>query len=331
MDKHDDAWHAKRRESVGASEAYDLVLGRLHKIWLRKTGRDEPEPDSDDAVFGRMMEGAVLDRYEQVTGARLERQAHIVHPSIKRASATPDGIVTGSDSDGVLSGNIDRVVEVKCPRYSRGWGPAGSQAIPPRVWWQVQQQMICCYAPVADVVALLHREVRIYRDIPANPEAQGLLLAEIESFWERHVAPDVAPAPDDSEQCASYLASLYPHAPEDRQVQACDDAEVAAAARDYARAKRAADDAEAGKRRAKAVLVGRIGAAYGIEGDWGTAISANVAGRKKVDYAALCLDLMRAAGDSPEAAQARLRELEQRHTTVGGSYRRLDVTLKDAP
>ena len=324
MDERTPEWHARRRQSVGASEAYDVVLGRLHKIWLAKTQPPQPDADSDDARYGRMMENPVLDEYERITGAQLVRQMACQHPSSPHATATPDGVVAGFGDECL------RVVEVKCPRFSRGWGAPGSQVVPPRVFWQVQQQMACTGAPVADVVALLHREVRIYRDIPANPEAQGLLLAEIEDFWARYVVPRVAPPPDDSEQCASHLASLYPHAPEDRTMQQCDDDDVAKAARDYAAAKRVCEDAEADKRRAKAVLVGRIGNAYGIEGAWGTAASVNVAGRKKVDYAALCMDVLCPPGNCAVAARARLSELEAQHTTTGAGYRRLDVTLKES-
>ena len=64
----------------------------------------------------------------------------IRHPTIKSLAASPDGLITATDKDQALLGNL---IEIKCPS-SRVVGGG----VPPNYWYQMQLQLEVAEVPV---------------------------------------------------------------------------------------------------------------------------------------------------------------------------------------
>lgn len=130
------AWRDWRRGGYGASDAPTLVLGD-EEAWRRlhaeKLGLI-PDPEATEPMhWGLLLEDVVAKRYEEETGERVERRRLLIeHPELSMVRASLD-----------RRRKRDRViVEIKV----YGWrtdefGADGSDQVPERMWYQVQQQL----------------------------------------------------------------------------------------------------------------------------------------------------------------------------------------------
>lgn len=181
-------WLDRRRQSIGASEAFD-VLSRPLSLYFRKLGLvDEPEP-TWAMRRGLALEPLLKSEYERATGERIVlTQEFCVHPERPEISATADGVTLGGE-----------LVEFKSVNHhvaQRELGDPGTDQIPDRWRCQAYVQMAVHEAGIVRfAVDVAGMEFRLYevvrRDSMIDP-----LLDRISAFWHDHIVPRRPPASD---------------------------------------------------------------------------------------------------------------------------------------
>jgi putative phage-type endonuclease len=198
-----DEWLKFRQAGIGASEIA-AVAGIDHyrsplDVYLAKVNGKKTE-DNQYMSWGRRLESIIVQAYEDETGraTRPSEPSIIYSQEWDRALCTPDRLVDGG-----------RLLECKSSRSDYGWGPVGTEEIPPSYYAQVQWQLFCCRHlgfDVADVAALIGgSDFRIY-EIAVNREFQLELLAKAQEFWDRVERRE---PPIDSRSSLKSIENLY--------------------------------------------------------------------------------------------------------------------------
>jgi putative phage-type endonuclease len=192
---------------VGASEIAMAVnvsrWGGPIDLWLKKTGRAEEEGENPRANIGHRAESICFQWWCEDTGTNPSacvQGKSIRHPEHPFMGCTPDFIHTTDAGK--------KLIQVKCvgAHMAQFWP---DEAVPPDVECQVQQEMECADADLADVVAWLggtdFRIITVERD----PEFGAMLIEGARSFWQC-VTNDTPPPIDGSESWRKYLSRRYP-------------------------------------------------------------------------------------------------------------------------
>jgi predicted phage-related endonuclease len=207
------AWlAARRRFGIGASEAYDVLLGDRWRVYNEKTageGAPRDEPD-DDLAWGHDVEHAAERNYKRrrLAPGEVYTRCDLTIARIPGLPvfATPDALVTDA------AGRVLRIVEVKRRRWrdSSEWGDEGTDEVPARVLVQVQLQMHLTGAPEAHVFGSLGDTApRIY--VVRYDEATAVdIAARLLAFWSEHVIPRTPPVFDGRGSADSGLAARFP-------------------------------------------------------------------------------------------------------------------------
>jgi putative phage-type endonuclease len=208
-------WLKWREGGIGGSDAA-AVMGvspfeTPEELWLRRTGRLAPKPDTFPMRRGRMLEPQARAEYERRTGIAMPKQLgiHDVHPWLR---ASFDG----------FNRELPRISEFKCPgRVDHGRACRGE--VPAHYTWQCVQLMLVSDLPDVDYLSYdpgtTTREgtsalITVERD--AKLEAEYLRRAV--RFW-AYVESDIVP-PD---------SFLKPHAPKAAPVRPAEASKRAAA------------------------------------------------------------------------------------------------------
>ncbi len=219
-----DAWHAARRQGLGASEIAAVVglspFESAFSLWHRKKG-NIPGPDPSNPLFywGHALEGVVADRFSDdhpefdVVSIGTHRHSERVwqFANLDRALYNP-----------AVAGEILGLLEIKTTRYGDNWGPSGSDEIPVHVRCQVMQQMDVFSAPYAWVAVLIggndYREYRIDFD---ETDAAALRDAGA-AFW-ASLQTDDEPPIDASFATYEAVRELHPDIDADMDAEVSDD------------------------------------------------------------------------------------------------------------
>jgi len=225
------------------------------------------------------MESGARQLYSWRTGATVELPGTLVHPRYPIVRATPDGLVRAAA----------KVVEIKCPRFADAWGEDGTQDFPQHFWPQLIWEMAVSGMERADLVVLIghERNIRIYPDLPFDPELFDALLYRAEKFWRDYVVADRPPPIDGSDAASNWLKQQFPTNRRPEVLQ--DDSDTLRRwAAQYADATAACEDAKRRAAEARNQIVARIGDASGVRGAWGSVSYRASKGRRSTDWAALC-------------------------------------------
>lgn len=198
-----EAWHALRREGIGASDVAAIcgmsTFNTPLDVWEAKRGLREPSADSPVMEWGRRLEPVIADAFSETTGIAIRRRSREV-----RYRDWP-----------VLFAHLDRStpegpLEIKASMSTRGWGETGSADVPQHVGLQVQAQLLCTERPRAFVAALLgYRDFRWY-DVPFDRElVMDQVLPILRDFWDG-VESGIPPEPDGSESYSAFLRRMHP-------------------------------------------------------------------------------------------------------------------------
>lgn len=247
-------WLAERRQGIGGSDAA-AVLGLSPwrtpvSVWLDKTGRSAPQPETEAMRIGTELEDYVARSYMRETGRKVTRYNHMIH-------------------DGCLLGNFDRLVvpegqkvashhlEVRtdtlleCKTSSRDW----DDGVPVYYQTQVQHYMglVPClrFADVA-VLNLGHKHFEIYR-VERDQAVIDHIRAYLTEWWHRHVELGEVPKPTCEGDCKALWARSCPG----KSVEAT--ASIRQKLFEYNAAKRAADEAVAAADALKDALLADMG------------------------------------------------------------------------
>jgi putative phage-type endonuclease len=179
----EDEWRAERRQGLGGSDA-PVVLGlspwkQPFTLWGEKIGRlEEPVLDSDAVEMGKILEPAILRRYQQKTGrtARAWPGTLIVQNSgVDWLRATPDGL-TYDDDKGV------GLVQLKSTgEYWRGEWDEGP---PLHIQAQVQHEMAATCATWASIVVLIGGRTLKWFDVERHEAFIASMLDQEAAFWQ---------------------------------------------------------------------------------------------------------------------------------------------------
>jgi len=208
--------HALRSKGIGSSEIAMLVIGEdgkplspwggPHKLWRQKTGQ-EIEKDPGERPWldrGHALEGWILSRYAQLTGARLRKS-----PGTKQSKKFPLA-VDSVDALAWMPGADEKpscCVEAKAPlMFSIGeWGEKGTDQIPQQYLLQGQWHMGVWELTQCDYPIDGTGDVKIYTT-HHDEELWQALLQIAEKFWTDHVLTGVAPPVDASDATSEWLS-----------------------------------------------------------------------------------------------------------------------------
>jgi len=200
---------AERRSGIGGSDA-GIIIGvnpyrDILSLYHEKRGEIEPDDGADNASlrWGTYLEDPICEAYADQTGFKVIRQNQTF-----RSSKYP-----------FMLANIDRRVvgvdrklgfEAKSDAFGFGWGPAGSNEVPPHVMAQVQHYLAVTGWDEFDLGVLIgNRDFRVYKIHPIQEIIDRLIEAESE-FWDR-VQAGVPPTPHYEHRSTTELIKrLYP-------------------------------------------------------------------------------------------------------------------------
>lgn len=197
------AWEADRRNYIGASDAA-AVLGLSPwatpiDVWLQKTGRGAPKPQTIATRRGAALEDLIGQLWSERAGLPIWKwkAGTVPHPDLPHVAATPDFLVWHG------------LVECKdVGQYvARDW----ANGAPQHVTVQTMVQMAVTGMGRCDIAALISGRADLYiQTVHASPLDQRICEA-LEAWWVDHVIADKPPAligPPARDKEA--LAVLYP-------------------------------------------------------------------------------------------------------------------------
>jgi putative phage-type endonuclease len=202
-------WLQVRRGGIGSSDAAAAVGLNPYKsmleLWLEKTGRGAPVPESSEqdwgpAYWGTLLEPIVAANYTRQTGNRVRRvNAVLAHPEHPWMLANLDREVVGAGDVQIL----------ECKTAGLNGARLWRDGVPEYVQLQVLHQLAVTGKAAADVAVLIcGQELRVHRIVRDDTMIGELIELERE-FW-RLVTEGTAPSADGSESADRALQRLYP-------------------------------------------------------------------------------------------------------------------------
>lgn len=285
-------------------------------LWARMVHGWQGE-GSEAMDAGNAAEDYIRALYRNRTGYVLDGPAKWRHPLYPWLRCSPD------DRAHAVDGR--RLVELKKYNNPQGWGPEGSDAVPPHIWLQVQVQQGVGLdngevdGETADVSALLRGELRLY-SIQHVPEVYERCLAAGERFVRDFVQPGRFPEGPNLvllERDGEALKALFPAPKVDAppmEWDALTDAQRATV-REWLAAKKAAAGWKAREESLGLQLRALLRDAPGLTlpDDLGRRVDFKAqAGQVRVDWKQLREDISR---ESDEAFARRVDALLKKHTT----------------
>lgn len=194
---------ARRRQGIGGSDIAAIVgispWRTPRDIFLDKTGKSEPEPETDAMYWGTTLEDVVAREYSKRTGRKIERcSVQFQHPQYNFLIANIDRVVYADPKKKpVHNGQFrtNRILECKtASQYAAGdWGEPGTDQIPEYYKAQVQWYMGITGAQICDVAVLIgNRDFRIYT-VYRDDAVIDYLFTEGVKFWQEYVQTDTLP------------------------------------------------------------------------------------------------------------------------------------------
>lgn len=173
------AWLEWRRGGYGASDAPDLILGdeeawrQLHAVKLNLI----PDPEGTEAMeWGKRLEDVIARQYTEQEGEPVvKRRQLVVHPELPFVRASLDRRRR--------RGRV--IVELKAWGWkSADFGPDGSDQVPDRMFYQVQQQLAAAGYDSADLAVFFggSKHLAVYRIGRDQGTIDELLALETENW-----------------------------------------------------------------------------------------------------------------------------------------------------
>lgn len=206
-------WHAARATRLGGSEVSALFglspWESEFSLYHRKVGTALPERVNDEMRAGTLLEPVIVAKFAADHPDMLvqPRAGTWVHATRQWQLANPDALVSYRDAAGVTQGGI---LETKFALQAYGWGPSGSDEIPPYYATQVQWYLDVMGLAFCWLMVFIggQAEFREYL-IAADPERQAELRAAGEAFMGR-VAARQAPPIDGHDATYEVVRDMHP-------------------------------------------------------------------------------------------------------------------------
>lgn len=213
-------WLAERRTGIGGSDAA-AVLGLSPwstpvNVWLDKTGRSEPKPETAQMRYGTYFEDYVARLYSEETGRAVHRFTKMLHK-------------------GCLLGNIDRLVVkdgkkvashqgairtdtlLECKTSGSDW----NGEVPAHYYAQVMHYLGLDSGLLHADVAVLYRHSLKFEvfHVERDDEVIAAMFERLTAWWEEFVVGDKMPPPVNEADCKLLWARSNPG----KSVEATDD------------------------------------------------------------------------------------------------------------
>ena len=209
----DVAWHALRRQGLGASDIPAVAgISRYRgpwDVWASKVDGTEWE-GTEDTHWGQFIEGRIIDWWAAGTDLIVANGGLYRHPDIPWVMASPDAVVV----DGWQTRTPIAVVDAK----NAGWYMANEWAndeAPVEYQAQITWQMIAAGVKTGYLVAAIGGKAPTAREFTYDPDLAAELLVRGEAFW-RLVEQRTPPPVDGTVRASKWLASRYPDANPDK-------------------------------------------------------------------------------------------------------------------
>lgn len=173
---------AKRRHSIGASDAGRIMSGEWAQLWLEKTGRKEPDDLSGvlPVQLGSHTEAFNRFWWTRQTGIEVtDAGMECAHPDLPFLTCTLDGRVA-------LAAGL-AVFEAKHVGGREPFDTVVARYMP-----QVHHQMHVTVMDWAVLSVLISNDRWEYREIPLDPFYLAELIEREKAFWQ-HVETDTPP------------------------------------------------------------------------------------------------------------------------------------------
>jgi len=176
----------KRSKYIGSSDVYDILSGNGYRVWAEKTGKLEPEKETDAMVRGQLLEPAIIN-FAALTLGPIITEPNELEFTVNDLHILdhPDGIVdrTGYPLDAKSQGAYAKEV----------WGDEHTDEVPDRCIVQAQVHMIAMGKDFCHVPAYLaYREFQMF-GVPFNAKIAGVISEAVKHFWDNHVVRDEPP------------------------------------------------------------------------------------------------------------------------------------------
>jgi putative phage-type endonuclease len=209
-------WLARRGTGIGGSDIAALVgLSQYETrmgVYADKIGHPDSR-DNDAMEWGRRLEDAVVDYFEDTTGILTRRIGLLRSKAHPIAIASIDRL---TDCTGHC-GHPDGLLETKTTNWRQEdlWD---DEQIPDAAELQAQWYLGVTGRSHAHVVCLVDGRRPIHRTINANPDLFSIATRVAEGFWADHVEARTPPDPTAVPVVLDEVKRIYPDVVTDRAV-----------------------------------------------------------------------------------------------------------------
>ena len=204
-------WLAERRKGIGGSDVA-AILGISPwatpvSVWLDKTGRAAPKPETEAMRIGTELEDFVARRYMQETGRAVQRYNKIVHKGCLLGNYDRL-VVKAGEKIAAHQGEIRTDTILECKTSSVEW----EDGVPVYYQTQVQHYMgLTACISHSDVACLFlgRKHFEVFR-IERDDEVINAMQEKLSAWWEEFVVGNKMPLPTNEEDCRLLWAKSNP-------------------------------------------------------------------------------------------------------------------------
>ncbi len=243
------------------------------KLYMRKLGLIDPEPENEAMKWGSAAEHVVARRYARETGFMLfpsvdqgyDYADPLRHTNYNWWTGTPDRKSKLPEDSWAAGGLLE--IKIVGERMAPQWGDPPDGDVPEQYLTQVAWYMPLLDVEWADLaVQIGNKDYRVYR-INRDREFEDQLRDAALAFINDHLIPQVPPPIDGSASSKQYLNYKYPR---DREpMLEPTDEDILSLINEYQRISRFLQVFEEDKNFISNKLKSIIGDAVGMKGDWG--------------------------------------------------------------
>jgi putative phage-type endonuclease len=205
-----DLWLAERRRGLGGSDASTVLqlnpYSSHYTLWLDKTGRAKPKPESPAMRRGKLMEPLLGQMFLEETGIPTRQIGLLRHRERPWMQVSVDGL----SADG---GIIEKKTTHWRTNDAEVWR-AGD--IPDHAEAQAQWGLAVTGRSHAHVMVLIDIDNFIVKVVERHEALIAEMINQAEAFWRTHVEADIAPPVDDSDATLDAVIARYEQAEEDK-------------------------------------------------------------------------------------------------------------------
>ncbi len=181
-----EAQRQKRQKYIGSSDVHDIVTNNAHAVWLEKTGKVEPQKQTDVMLRGHFMELSIIPWAAMILGPIITDPEQLEFTDEdKHYLSHPDGLLdrTGNPIESKSQGAYAKEV----------WGDEYTDAVPDRALLQAHFHMICMERDFCHVPAhLAYREFQMF-GVERSAKIVQMIVDSCGHFWDEHVVKDIPP------------------------------------------------------------------------------------------------------------------------------------------